>query len=138
MPELTQLLPHRGQMVLLDEVLDWDAERIRCLAHSHHRPDNPLRDGGQLSIYAGIEYAAQAMAAHAGLSATGDGPARRGYVATVSKLRAHTARLDDQPAPLCIEARRLVANDESSLYRFELGAQGEPLLSGQLLVVLAR
>jgi predicted hotdog family 3-hydroxylacyl-ACP dehydratase len=62
-------IPHQGRMCLLDEVVSWDAERIRCRGATHHAPDNPLRAGGQLGIACGIEYAAQAMALHGALAA---------------------------------------------------------------------
>ena len=33
-------IPHQGRMCLLDGVLEWDAERIRCCATSHRDPAN--------------------------------------------------------------------------------------------------
>jgi predicted hotdog family 3-hydroxylacyl-ACP dehydratase len=54
-------------MCLLDDVLSWDASRIRCRSASHRTPDNPLRAHGRLGAACGIEYAAQAMAVHGAL-----------------------------------------------------------------------
>ena len=56
-------IPHQGSMCLLDAVLDWSPTSIACRAISHADPANPLRADGRLGAEAGIEYAAQAMAA---------------------------------------------------------------------------
>ena len=61
-------IPHRGSMCLLDEVVDWSAERIRCRTRTHCAADNPLRADGRLGVACGIEYAAQAMAVHGALA----------------------------------------------------------------------
>src|SRR5580658_11189609 len=66
---IEQHIPHKGRMCLLDEVLSWDATRIRCRSATHRSPDNPLRQHGRLGAACGIEYAAQAMAVHGALVA---------------------------------------------------------------------
>jgi predicted hotdog family 3-hydroxylacyl-ACP dehydratase len=71
-------LPHQGSMCLLDAVTDWDAQRIRCMATSHRDVDNPLRAHDRLGAACGIEYAAQAMAAHGALLAAADDAPRAG------------------------------------------------------------
>lgn len=81
--ELAALLPHRGRMCLIDEVVSWDAARICCRTRSHRDADNPLRSAEGLGAACAIEYAAQAMALHAalagasapGVSLQGDAPA---------------------------------------------------------------
>ena len=45
---IEQHIPHKGRMCLLDEVLSWDATRIRCRSSSHRARDNPLRAHGRL------------------------------------------------------------------------------------------
>ncbi|EHP44730.1 3-hydroxylacyl-(acyl carrier protein) dehydratase-like protein [Cupriavidus basilensis OR16] len=55
-------IPHQGTMCLLDSVLDWSPEFIRCEATSHSHPDNPLRAHGRL---AAVGRAATARAAPA-------------------------------------------------------------------------
>ena len=66
--EIAALIPHSGAMCLLDEVASWDATHIRCVARTHRDPQNPLRNGVRVPVLCGIEYAAQAMAVHDGLS----------------------------------------------------------------------
>lgn len=131
-----QLLPHAGAMVLIDDIVNWDDSHIVCIADSHLGAGNPLRDQGRLSIYAGIEYAAQAMAAHARLGAHDEALPRKGFLAVASKLEARVETLDAIARPLRIEARPLVRNSGSSMYQFEISAQGHTLLTGQLTAVL--
>src|SRR5213075_1172850 len=67
--EIARRIPHQGSMCLLDRVLEWDAEHIRCEATGHSQPDHPLRAHGRLGAACGVEYAAQAMAVHGALVA---------------------------------------------------------------------
>jgi len=111
-------------MCLLDEVLDWDAEHIRCRTATHRAPDNPLRSHDRLGIACGIEYAAQAMALHgalAGVAAnvaangTANGAvdaiagrsSRVGLLASVRDVRLIVLRLDDIESDLICEVTHL-------------------------------
>lgn len=135
-------IPHRGSMCLLDEVLEWSAELIRCRASSHRAVDNPLAVGGRLGIACGIEYAAQAMAVHGALSqeaaATGIATLKpaAGFLAGVRNVRFYADRLDDVPDDLFCEAVRLAGDSGSALYEFELRGASRTLLSGRATVVL--
>ncbi|MGA7949353.1 MAG: 3-hydroxylacyl-ACP dehydratase, partial [Thiobacillaceae bacterium] len=115
---------------------DWDAQRIRCTASSHRLVDNPLRAHDHLGAACGIEYAAQAMAAHGALSAAASSAPRVGYLASVRGVDLHVARLDDIAADLNIEAERLSGDDNTILYGFRVSAAGRELLSGRATVVL--
>src|ERR1700747_1616723 len=110
---IEQHIPHKGRMCLLDEVLAWDARRIRCRSATHRATDNPLRSHGRLGAACGIEYAAQAMAVHGALVAASAplertvssnarasiGPAI-GYLASVRNVVLCVERLDDIEADL--------------------------------------
>lgn len=138
-PPIAELIPHRAPMVLVDSITHWDSENIVCHSQSHLLGDNALRDNGVLSVFAGVEYAAQAMAAHARLISPPktDRPPRKGFLAVASKLTAVVAELDAVAAPLEISAHMLAHNADSSLYEFTLHAAGTLLLSGQLTAVMA-
>ncbi len=133
-------IPHQGGMCLLDGVLSWDAQRIHCTAGSHRAADNPLRAHGRLGAACGIEYAAQAMAAHGSLLATSDdtdaNPPRAGFLASVRGVELHVARLDDIVADLQIEAERLSGDDNTILYGFSVADGERVLLHGRAIVVL--
>ncbi|MBO9717237.1 MAG: phosphotransferase, partial [Pseudoxanthomonas sp.] len=46
------LIPHQGAMCLWDEVVSWDAQRIRLRARNHTDPMHPLRARGRLHALA--------------------------------------------------------------------------------------
>ena len=129
-------IPHQGSMCLLDGIEHWDAQHIRCSASSHRAADNPLRAYGRLGAACGIEYAAQAMAAHGGLVAGEDAPPRAGYLVSVRNVELHVARLDDIADDLRIEAERLSGDDNTVMYGFSVSDAARVLLSGRAIVVL--
>jgi predicted hotdog family 3-hydroxylacyl-ACP dehydratase len=129
-------IPHQGGMCLLERVDAWDAQHIRCTASSHRAPDNPLRAHGRLGVTCGIEYAAQAMAAHGALQVAVGAPPRAGYLVGARGVELSVARLDDVEADLIVEAERVSGDDHTILYGFRISAGERPLLSGRLIIVL--
>ena len=129
-------IPHQGTMCLLDRVLEWSPERIRCAAVSHYMPDNPLRDADRLGIAAGIEYAAQAMAVHGTLLAGQDSAPRQGFLASARSVELHAERLDTIVSELDIVAERLSGDGNNVLYGFSVSGDGRLLLSGRAAVIL--
>ncbi|WP_295385373.1 3-hydroxylacyl-ACP dehydratase [uncultured Thiodictyon sp.] len=129
-------LPHQGSMCLLERIDDWNPQGIRGTAVSHRDLDNPLRAHGRLGAVCGIEYAAQAMAAHGALLAGADASPRVGYLASVREVQLHVARLDDGDADLSVAAELIGGDDRSALYKFDISARGRRLLSGRATVVL--
>lgn len=123
-------------MCLLDEVAAWDPERIRCIARSHRDAGNPLRAEAGLPALCGIEYAAQAMAAHGRLCAAVSRTPRAGYLASVSDVVCNAERLDDLEEDLVIEAERLAGDEGRVLYRFAVFSGNLEVLSGKAVVVL--
>jgi predicted hotdog family 3-hydroxylacyl-ACP dehydratase len=136
-------IPHQGRMCLLDEVLEWDAQRIRCRSGTHRLPDHPLRSQGRLGIACGIEYAAQAMAVHgalaggalAGAAGSGKGRSEVGFLAGLREVRLHVLRLDDVATDLICEALLVAGDHRSALYEFALRSEARRLLSGRATVV---
>ncbi len=129
-------IPHQGSMCLLDKVVEWSPERIRCASSSHRAADNPLRDNGRLGVACGIEYAAQAMAVHGALLAGADGAPRQGFLASARGVEFKVDRLDDVAADLDIAAERLSGDGNNVLYGFEVRGDGKLLLSGRAAVIL--
>jgi len=129
-------LPHQGAMCLLDGVLDWDAEGVRCLSRAHRAPGNPLRAHGRLGAATGIEIAAQAMAVHGALLAGEAAPPAPGYLAAVRGVEIAVARLDDIDGDLEARVTRLAGDATTLLYGFTLLAGGRTLLAGRASIVL--
>jgi predicted hotdog family 3-hydroxylacyl-ACP dehydratase len=137
---LADLLPHKPPMVLLDGIQRYDSDSIACNSRSHLDPHNPLRQNALLSVFAGVEYAAQAMALHARLtadSASSVAPPRKGFLAVANKLQAHVRTLDEAQFPLTVTATRINGDQNSSLYGFTITADDRVLLEGQLIAVMA-
>jgi predicted hotdog family 3-hydroxylacyl-ACP dehydratase len=146
-------IPHHGRMCLLDEVMEWDAHHIRCRSGTHRLPDHPLRSQGRLGVACGIEYAAQAMAAHGALAGgalahnsggalAGSGANRAGrqrsevgFLAGLRDVRLHVLRLDDVQADLICDAMLVAGDHGSALYEFALRSEALRLLSGRATVV---
>jgi predicted hotdog family 3-hydroxylacyl-ACP dehydratase len=127
-------IPHQGRMCLMEEVLEWDAEHIRCRSDTHRAPDNPLRSHGALGIACGIEYAAQSMAIHGALA--NGGRAEVGLLASLREVRFFVARLDDIESELICEVNCVARDGSSALYEFALRSCNRPLLEGRASVVL--
>ena len=132
-------IPHQGRMCLLDEVVNWSAERISCRSGGHRAADHPLRAHGRLGVACGIEFAAQAMAVHGALIADAhDAPDAKppaGILASVRGVRLHVARLDDVQSDLICDALRIAGDRGSILYEFELHSATMRLLSGRATVL---
>jgi predicted hotdog family 3-hydroxylacyl-ACP dehydratase len=129
-------LPHRGAMNLLDAIVAWDPTFVHARSTSHRSAGNPLRRAGELPIACGIEYAAQAVAAHGALLSGGVQPAAAGFLAGVRSVQFHAHRLDDIEAPLEIRAEQLGGGASGVLYAFSVGAADMLLLEGRLTIVL--
>lgn len=133
---IASLIPHAGDMCLLDAVLSWDAETIRCRTARHRLPDNPLRHDGRLGVLAGIEFAAQAMAAHGRLGAAiGERP-RAGFIASLRDITCRCDRLDRFEDDLMVTATRLMGDGAHVMYGFRISCGTREILTGRATVVL--
>ena len=131
------LIPHQGTMSLLDEVLEWDAERILCATRSHQRPDNPLRRDGKLGAIHLCEYGAQAMAVHGGLLAREHGQiAKPGLLVSLRAVQIHAARVDDLDDPLLVEADKLLDGGSSWQYQFRVRHRDLLIVEGRAAVMI--
>src|SRR2546429_1583110 len=141
---IEQHIAHKGRMCLLDEVLSWDAARIRCRSATHRSADNPLRLHGRLGAACGIEYAAQAMAVHGALiaasaplastvatSVRGSIGSSVGYLASVRNVSLRVERLDDLEVDLIAAAERPTGDGRTGLFRFSVSRRGPPPLRGR-------
>lgn len=134
--DIAALIPHQGNMCLLDTVADWDEQQIECTATSHQAADNPLRRNGRLGAAIGIEYAAQAMAVHGALLAARDTAPKKGMITRVQRIALHAERLDDCPDALRVTAKRLMGDERVVRYGFEVRCGERVLLEGEASVIL--
>ena len=134
--EIAKIIPHSGNMCLLDGVLECDAQRIRCISGTHREADNPLRSGAILPALCGIEYAAQAMAVHGARSANFERKPRLGFLAALRDVTCCTMRLDDLTDDLIIEAEKMMGDEARVIYQFDIHAGSNKIMSGRATVVL--
>lgn len=135
--EIRRLIPHQGAMCLWDEVVDWDATRIRLRAHHHRDPAHPLRRADRLHAVHLCEYGAQAMAVHGGLRARdAGGRARPGVLVALRGVTLHVERIDDLTGDLECEAQSLAQDAASQQYTFRITHAGDVIAEGRAAVML--
>jgi 3-oxoacyl-[acyl-carrier-protein] synthase-1 len=87
LPPVADVLPHSGPMVLLDRLVSVGSDDL-C-AEVTIRPDSMFCDGAAVGAWVGIEYMAQAIAAHAGWLARRRGdPVKVGFLLGSRKYEA--------------------------------------------------
>ena len=133
-PSIATLLPHAGAMVLVDAIVECDAQRIVCTSASHRDPHHPLRVNGRLPALCGIEIAAQAMALHGALSRDPPRALRHGRLAAVRDVAVHHPLLDAFEAPLTVECVLEGVSGNVRGYGFRMTADGTALLAGRATV----
>ena len=126
-------------MCLLDAVESWDSSGIVCIATSHQLEKNPLRINDYLPSICGLEYAAQAMAVHVGLTSTVTHLSSAiGYLGGVRELQIETPRLDTHSGPLRIYGDLLFDQEYNFMYYFKITTDHEPLLKGRASLFIQR
>ena len=135
--QIEALIPHKGGMCLWQEVLAWDARRIRLRATAHVDPLHPLRANQRLHALHLCEYGAQAMAVHGGLRAAVGGQAlRAGLLVALRGVQLHCVRIDGLHGALECEAEVLVESADSQQYAFHIFHEGRLLAEGRAAVML--
>lgn len=88
---IAELVPHAGDMILIDEVLAFDEDSIRTRLRI--RPDSLFSaPDGSLPAWAGVELMAQSIAAFAGCHARSRGePVRLGFLLGTRKFECNVA-----------------------------------------------
>jgi len=134
--KIRELIPHTGSMCLLAGVSWFDSTHISCIAKSHLDTHNPLARNGKIHALCGIEFAAQAMAVHGGLTGLVDERPRAGLLVSVRDVMTQVEYLSDFTEDLRIDAEQLLAENSSVCYNFALHAGEKELLRGRATVVL--
>jgi predicted hotdog family 3-hydroxylacyl-ACP dehydratase len=115
-PDIHDLLPHAGAMVLLDRVVSADAESI-CAEVCIRRDSLFYADGG-VAGWVGLEYMAQAIGAYAGYNARLRGePVKIGFL--LGTRRYDCARPLFLPGSLIKVCAKRVLQDDHGLASFD-------------------
>jgi predicted hotdog family 3-hydroxylacyl-ACP dehydratase len=132
--DLRALIPHAGDMCLLERIVSAGDSQIACATHSHRSPSNPLRRAGKLAALHLAEYGAQAMAVHGGLHSAGEA-ARGGMLVAIRDLQLRVERVDDIDSELLVQAVKLVAHSGGRIYSFSVHAGERELATGRVSVM---
>jgi predicted hotdog family 3-hydroxylacyl-ACP dehydratase len=134
--DITGLLPHAGNSLMIERVLRWDDREILVATARHRAADNPLRKAGRLASVHLAEFAAQAMAIHGGLCtrAAGREP-QPALLVSVRDLVLARDFIDDLPGELEITARALLANPGSWQYEFTIRHGSEVIATGRVAAI---
>ncbi len=90
-PEIASLVPHGGPMLLLDRLISADADNL--VAQVTIGAASQFFDGAGVGSWVGIEYMAQAIAAHAGYAALRRGaPVKVGFLLGARRYEVKRAR----------------------------------------------
>ncbi|PMS19107.1 beta-hydroxyacyl-ACP dehydratase [Trinickia dabaoshanensis] len=110
-PPIEDVLPHRGTMRLVDEIVACSDDAVTVLASV--APEAWYADAhGAMPAWLGIELMAQAIAAHVGLNAMrAGGRARPGVLLGASRYEAHSPSFA-AGARLRIEAKELLKSEQ--------------------------
>jgi predicted hotdog family 3-hydroxylacyl-ACP dehydratase len=147
--QIRAMIPHSGPMCLLDHVVKWDSESIECEAINHQDPRHPLAVAGKLGCLAAVEYGAQAIAVHGGLTAAlsaSDGSSasdsdsahrpRVGFLASVRDVQCSVETLHQFTQPLKITAIQQMAEATRAIYDFEVHAGPVLCAKGRAAIVI--
>jgi predicted hotdog family 3-hydroxylacyl-ACP dehydratase len=133
--EIEALIPHAGDMVLLDRVVSYDEKSILCVAVNHCAPDNPLRTKGCLPAVCGVEYGAQAAAIHG--PAVAGATERAGQLVLLRDIVWHVPDLSVILDPLMVHATCLHKDGRSLAYEFSITVDDGELLRGECGIIQA-
>ena len=133
---ISALIPHQGEMCLLDRVLEWDNGRIVLATSTHRSPSNPLRLDGRIRAIHLCEYGAQAMAVHGGLRAQAEGRTTQpGFLVSLRDVQLNIDFIDHLPGDLTVTAQRLLETPGSWQYTFTVENGATLLATGRAAVV---
>ncbi len=135
--ELSDFLPHGEEMCLINSVKHWDATSITCHTSTHRHHDNPLLHQGRLEILTGLEYSAQAMGIHVGLTrGTSSDHGAIGYLGGVRDLQLYSQSFHQFSQNLTIEASLIMDQHMSFIYAFTMKIDERPLLEGRASIFI--
>lgn len=135
--ELEKFLPHGSAMCLLSSVEHWNDSSITCCTSTHREETNPLRRHGVLEMLSGLEYAAQAMGIHVGLTQSiSEHNASVGYLGAIRDTQVYRPTFQEIVEDLTIEATLLLEQHLSFIYTFSIKTDKDVLLQGRASIFI--
>jgi predicted hotdog family 3-hydroxylacyl-ACP dehydratase len=134
-PPVAEVVPHKPPMLLLDQVLSYETDRVTCEVRIG--PETQFLEEGLVPAVVGIEYMAQTVAAYAGLTAREQGKidqvAKIGFLLGCRELTLKTDgfAVGDR---LVVEARRTWGDADLGRFACKVERAGEVVAEGVLNV----
>jgi len=137
MEELLSIMPHRGKMLLLTKVNEYDLKEESIEAEYHLAQDclfyDPAEDG--VPAWVGFEFIAQAVSAFMGIKTRARGePVKLGFILGVSGVRMGLSFFKTGSI-LVIKAKEFENMDPLYIYTGEIFIEGKKVLEGKLTVM---
>jgi predicted hotdog family 3-hydroxylacyl-ACP dehydratase len=135
--DFAMLVPHAGDMCLLDGVVAFDDATIHAVSTAHTAATHPLRGEHGLHAVHLAEYGAQATAVHGALRAKASGATqpRPGMLVSLRGVKLAVDRVDDLAGRLDVFAECLLADDAGAQYTFRIEHEGREIASGRAAVI---
>ena len=131
-----ELLPHETPMILLDEIIDYDATSLRAAVAI--TSSSMFLERGGVPAYVGLEYMAQACGAHAGaLSREAGAPAQIGFLLGTRQYKILTPwfRIGDR---LTVSVNMTYSDSEMGSFGCRIDANDRLAAEAQLNVIQPR
>ncbi len=124
---VSDLLPHRGEMILLDRIESWGKDYLEATVL--HHDGNLFSDlDGNVPAWVGLEYMAQAICALAGIRALKKGePVRIGLLLGTRKYEARETHFR-RDSKITIRVKQIYM-DENNLAAFNCTIHSDRLLA---------
>lgn len=131
--DIETVIPHRGLLLLVDRVLEYDDESIAVEVEI--APDGPFHVRGGVPAYVGVEYMAQAVACWAGCQARARGePPPLGFLLGTRRY-ACAVPLFESGQTLRVEARReIMGSNGLAVFACRIASNGRELATANVSV----
>lgn len=134
-PQISELVPHSGAMSLLDTVVSADADNLCAEVRIHAGSVFYDAAEGGVGSWVGIEYMAQAIAAHAGYLARQAGePVKIGFLLGARRYEAQAA-LFGEGSVLQVHVHQALQSD-NGLGAFECRIEAAGMVLAQATVTV--
>lgn len=131
--ELEQLLPHSNGMILIDQLLDFQAESV-CAIVTIHEQSKFIDDHHRINAWVGVEYMAQTIAAWAGMHARIAGrPISIGFLLGTRRYSTSVSHFSVGDR-LTISARRNYQDMDMAVFDCEILLRKVRIISARLTV----
>ena len=135
--ELLSIMPHRGKMLLLTKVNEYDLKNESIEAEYHLTEDCLFYDPAAAGVpaWVGFELIAQAVSAFMGIKTRAKGePVKIGFILGVSQVQMGLSFFKTGSIIL-IKAQEFECMDPLYMYKGEIFIDGEKVLEGKLTVM---